>query len=307
MGYNDNGLTPADFGAILRGNNGGNGWGMNGIGDLIALIIVGGLFGNGGFGGGFGGNNILPWLLMGGFNGGGLGGAGLVAGNNVLSSDFAQIDRKLDGLANGICDATFSLNNTISNGFAAAQNTMTQGFAGLNTGMITQGYETRLGIQGIGSQMAQCCCDLKDGIAGVNYNIANQAAGINNTIGTGLCGLSREVERGFCDTQYRDAMNTNALLQSGHADTDRIISKLDMMENTRKDERIAQLTQENLLYQYRNDNQAQTTQLLRELGYHCPQPAYVVQPPQQVTFPTSCCGQFNINGGCGYNGGTWAA
>lgn len=304
MSYDNNGLTPADFGAIMRGNGGGN-WGMGGIGDLIALIIVGGLFGNG-FGGFGGGGNILPWLLLGGFNGGGLGG-GITAGTNVLSSDFAMVDRKLDGIANGICDATFSLNNTINNGFAAAQNTMTQGFAGLNTGIVTQGYESRLGVQNLGAQMAQCCCDIRDGIAGVNYNLASQAAGINNTIGTGLCGLSREVERGFCDTQYRDYQNTTSLMQSGHADTERILAKLDAMEGARKDEKIAQLTQENLLYQYRNDNQAQTATLLRELGYHCPQPAYVVQPPQQVTFPTSCCGQFNAAGGYGCGGGTWAA
>lgn len=300
MGYNDNGLTPADFGAIMRGN-GGTGWGMNGIGDLIALIIVGGLFGNGGFGGGFGGGNaLLPWLLLGGFNGGGLGGAGLIAGNNVLSSDFAQIDRRLDGIANGLCDGFYAQNTNMLNGFAGVQNTLAQGFAGLNTGITSQGYETRLGIQNLAAQMAQCCCDVREGIAGVNYNMATQAAGINNTIGTGLCGLSREVERGFCDTQYRDMANTNALMQSGHADTDLIISKLDAMENTRKDEKIAQLTQENLLYQYRNDNQAQTTTLLRELGYHCPQAAYVVQPPQPVNFPQNNCG---CNGG--WN--NWAA
>lgn len=303
MSYsNDGTLSPADFGAILRGGN-GSGWGMNGIGDLIALIIVGGLFGNGGFGGGFGGGNpLLPWLLLGGFGGGGLGSGGLIAGNNVLSSDFAQIDRKLDGIGNGICDATFSLNNTMTNGFAAAQNTMTQGFAGLNTGMITQGYETRLGIQNLAAQMAQCCCDVRDGISGVNYNLATQAAGINNAIGTGLCGLSREVERGFCDTQYRDMANTNTLLQSGHADADRIIAKLDAMEGARKDETIARQNQELFQWQLKASQEAQTAQLLRELGYQCPKAAYVVQPPQPVNFPQSGCGCNN-----GWANGTWAA
>lgn len=292
--YDNNGLSPADFGAIMRGGNGG--WGMDGIGDLIALIIVGGIFGGGGFGG-FGGNNaLLPWLLLGGFGG------GVTPGTNVLSSDFAMVDRKLDGIANGICDATFSLNNTITNGFAAGQNTMTQGFAGLNTGIVTQGYESRLGIQNLAAQMAQCCCDVRDAISGVNYNIASQAAGINNAIGTGLCGLSREVERGFCDTQYRDMVNTNSLLQSGHADADRILAKLDAMEGARKDETIARQNQELFQWQLKASQEAQTTQLLRELGYHCPQAAYVVQPPQPVTFPPRDCG---CNGGWG--NGTWAA
>ena len=46
--------------------------------------------------------------------------------------------------------------------------------------------------------------------------------------------------------------------------------------------------------------------ILRRTGNDCPIPAYVVQPPAQVTFPTNCCGQFNgggWNNGCGQCGG----
>lgn len=36
---------------------------------------------------------------------------------------------------------------------------------------------------------------------------------------------------------------------------------------------------------------AQTAELIRRLGVDCPQPAYVVQPPQPVTFPNyNSCG-----------------
>ena len=47
---------------------------------------------------------------------------------------------------------------------------------------------------------------------------------------------------------------------------------------------------------------AQTAELIRRLGADCPTPAYVVQPPQPVTFPTNCCGNVsyaNFGGGCG--------
>ena len=51
------------------------------------------------------------------------------------------------------------------------------------------------------------------------------------------------------------------------------------------------------------NQEAQTAELIRRLGADCPQPAYVVQPPQPVTFPTNCCGQFagfnNCNSNCG--------
>jgi hypothetical protein len=46
-------------------------------------------------------------------------------------------------------------------------------------------------------------------------------------------------------------------------------------------------------------------QIIRRTGNDCPIPAYVVQPPAQVTFPTNCCGQFNgggWNNGCGQCG-----
>ena len=45
---------------------------------------------------------------------------------------------------------------------------------------------------------------------------------------------------------------------------------------------------------------ANKAEILRRTGAECPTPAYVVQPPQPVNFPTNCCGQFNGWGnGCG--------
>ena len=43
----------------------------------------------------------------------------------------------------------------------------------------------------------------------------------------------------------------------------------------------------------------QTNYLISKLGPKCPEAAYVVQPPQQVTFPTNCCGTFTGFNGCG--------
>lgn len=233
---------------------------------------------NGGMGNGWW--IILLFILLLGFGGRGFGGndwqRSSVQDNYVLSSDFAMIDRKLDGITNGLCDGFY---------------TQAQLINGLNTNVMQTGYGINTAINGIGQQMAQCCCDIREGIAGVNYNMAMNANG-----------LSREVERGFCDTQYRDMQNTNSLLQSGHADADRIIAKLDAMENARKDETIARQNQELFQWQLRSSQSDQTAQLLRELGYQCPKPAYVVQPPQQVSFATNCCGGTAYAGtaaGCG--------
>ena len=140
-------LSPADV-AVLSGNTGNNcnnGWGNDYAWIIILFLIFG--YGRNGFGGGFGGNS------------------GGVADGYVLASDFAQIDRKLDTISNGICDSTFALNNTMTNGFAATQQTLCQGFSGINQAITTNGYETRLGVQGLASQLADCCCTLRQQLA----------------------------------------------------------------------------------------------------------------------------------------------
>lgn len=148
---------------VTPANNYGGGMGM--WGDNWIWIVVLFLFGWGRNGWGGNGNS----------NGG-------VMDGYVLTSDFASVERKLDSIANGICDSTFALNNTINTGFAGVQNTFTQGFAGVNTGMVTQGYESRLATQGLSAQLASCCCDIKDGIGGINYNIASQGCETRNQI-----------------------------------------------------------------------------------------------------------------------------
>ena len=45
---------------------------------------------------------------------------------------------------------------------------------------------------------------------------------------------------------------------------------------------------------------ANKAEILRKTGAECPTAAYIVQPPQPVTFPTNCCGTVNYaTGGCG--------
>lgn len=114
------------------------------------------------------GNGILIILFFLIF-GGGLGGWGR---NGALASDaltraelsqgFAdnQMLNKLDGISHGICDSTYSLNNTINNGFNALNQTLNnnniavlQGFNGVDKGLCQLSYQNQ-----------QCCCELKNAI-----------------------------------------------------------------------------------------------------------------------------------------------
>ena len=139
MNYGEGGLSASDV-ALLSGRNTGN----DGFGESSGWwIIVFLIFALGGWG--RNGNN--------GFGGGNSGGVGE---NYVLATDVATIERKLDTIANGICDSTFALNNTATNGFAATQQTLCQGFSGINQAISTNGYETRLGVNNLAAQLANC-------------------------------------------------------------------------------------------------------------------------------------------------------
>lgn len=217
------------------------------------------------YGGGMGmwGDNwiwiIVLFLFGWGRNGFGNGNGGGVMDGYVLTSDFASVERKLDSIANGICDSTFALNNSINTGFAGVQNTLTQGFAGVNTGMVTQGYESRLATQGISAQLASCCCDIREGISGVNYNLATQACDTRNTV--------QNATRDIIDANNQ---NSRAIL--------------DFLTQSK----LSDLQTENQNLKLAASQAAQNNYLISQLR-PCPIPAYTVQNPY-------CCNQFSCCG-----------
>ena len=251
-------LSPADV-AVLSGNTSRNNDGLfgdNGAWWIIVLLLFG--WGRNGFGGGFGGN-------------------GGVGENYILATDFATIERKLDGINNGICDSTFALNNTVTNGFFGVQNSLTQGFAGLNTALLQGNYNLSSQLAdcccGIKTQLADCCCRVERGIDGINYNLATNTCAITNAINTGV--------RDIVDNQ-------NANYRALH---DEIVAN-------RIEDKNAQIqAQQNEINALRlsASQERQNAYLLSELK-PCPSPAYFVPNP-------NCCYNpqvtFNACGGCG--------
>lgn len=257
------GLTASDV-ALLQGNNRNSGGFGNGDNAwwIVLFLIFG--WGNRGWGNrGWGGNAD---------NGGGT----YLGENYALITDNATLERKIDGVYAGQCDSTFAIVQNLNNGFSSAQNTMTQGFAGLNTALVTQGYESRIATHGVSDAVKDCCCQTQQNIKDTQYAIATTGAGIQNQLQQCCCDVQRQIERGFADTNYNLAINTNSIVQNAHTDADRIIARLDAMENSRKDEKIAE--QACMI-----NNQYLLSQINRN-----PVPAYVVPNPY-------CC---NNNCGC---------
>lgn len=245
--FNSNGPSLADIAAVTgnRNNDGfgeGNGWWI-----LIILFAIFGGWGNNSYG-----NNRC--------NDGS--GSRSVYEGYVLQNDFSQLERKADYIQNGICDSTYALNNTVQNGFA-----------NLNLALSNQGYETRNAINGIGSQLASCCCEIKTGMMENRYLDAQNFANLNNT----LCGIGRDIVE-----------NQNNNYRALH---DELVA--DRMEA--KNAQIAELQLKNQQLLFAASQQAQNNYLVSALR-PCPIPSYTVPNPY-------CCSSnvntYNCCNGCG--------
>lgn len=208
------------------------------LSDIAAA--TGGNRSNDGFGDGNGWWLILFLLICGwggyGF-GGGFGGYGGGGFNSPVGQGFAtrtDIDAALatQGIENGI------------------QNISTQLCNGFNT---------------LGSQMANCCCDLKQGQGEINYNMAAQTNILQNTVNNG----------------FRD------VIENQTAGVQRII-------DTITQDKIQSLQTELQSAQLQLSNVAQTNNIINALR-PTPIPAYITCSPYQAATGYNC----GCNVGCG--------
>lgn len=226
--------------------------------DGYADGVISGLTANRNDGGAFGYGGdwiwiILVFALIWGNNGNGFfGNGGGATDGYVLASDFANIERKIDAVNNGICDGFYAMNTGMLNGFAGLTNTIT-----------TSGYETRNAITTLGTALQQCCCETREAIMGVKYDMATQACAIQNGIATAA--------RDIIDSQ-RDG-------------TAQILSFL-------TNEKISSLQAKNASLEAQLSQNAQTATLINTLRPTAV-PAYITCSPYQSVYgynPTSGCG-----------------
>ena len=150
-------------------DNRNNGWG-NDWSWIIALALIGGLFGGGfGFGGGYGG-----------FGGYGAGGfipfeLGKVATQADIASGFnnSAVLSSLNDLKLGQSSGFAGVQQTLCQGFNGVNTTIMQGFHGVDNAICNLGYQQAQGFNSIGHQISDCCCATQRAIDGV---IASQTA-----------------------------------------------------------------------------------------------------------------------------------
>ena len=241
----ENGMSPADLAAVTGRNNNGDGmFGGNGAWWIIILFLF--VFcgwGNGGFGGNRGGQ-------------------GTAMDGYVLTSDFANIERKIDSVNNGLCNG-FYQQAQLTNG---VQMQMANGFGQAELSRSNQQAALMQMLYGMSSQMAECCCKTQTAIQGVNYNMANQACEIRNTMQNG----------------------TRDIIENQNGNARAVLDALTAQRIEAKDEKIAAQNQQIFGLQLAASQAAQNQYLVQTLRPG-PIPAYMVPNPY-------CCGQQLCNG-----------
>lgn len=205
-----------------------------------------------GFGGGEWGGLIGLLIVASLFGGNGWGFGGNRGNACATQADLAA------GFNNS---AVLSSLNDIKLGQAQAINYNNQGFSGLNTAILqgfhgvdnavcTLGYNMQSGFNSLGHQISDCCCT---------------------------------TQRAIDSVKYENAKNTCDIIRAGQDNTRAILDYL-------SGEKISSLQAENAGLKAQISNDRQSAYIIDALAPKCPTAAYVVQPPQQVTFPTNCCG-----------------
>lgn len=259
--------TAALMGMMSNGNGGffGNNGGFQ---DIIALIVIAAIFGNGnGFG--FGGNNngrgdTERQMLM-----------DAIQRNGV---DIAQLASAVgcskDQILAGI--------NTVSTAICNQSAQMGQGFNQVLTAMLQ-------GNNALTAQLAECCCGIKGLVTEQGYQ--NQLAILNqtNAFQSGINNLAVGQERGFSAMGYALADQGCQNRQNADANTRAVLAKLDAMEDSRKDRELAEKDRIIATLTARSERQAELAPIYKQLSdIACKQPEVINVPYTPVTAVPNC-------------------
>lgn len=260
------GLSASDV-AVLSGSNNraDEGYGFGGGWAWWIIILL--IFGWGGNGWGFGGNR-------------GAGNTDFLDSALQRGFDNQAVISKLDGISNGICSLGYDqlaqmngINQNISNGFHGVDNAICnlgyqtqQGFNSTNIALMQ-------GQNALQAQLADCCCQNREAIAQVRYDMATDTCALQNTMNNNTRDLLENQNtntRAILDFLTQDKIAT---LQAENTDLKRAASQ---------DRQSALLT---------TAMSAQTQQLINAIN-PAPIPAF------QVPAPYAYAGCNGYNSGC---------
>ncbi len=221
---------------------------------------------------------FVLFFAFGGWGNNGWGGNGSNASyftDSALQRGFDNqaVISKLDGITNGLCD-----------GFYAVNNGMLTGFNGINTNILQTGYGIQQAINAdtianmqntnaLQTQLANCCCETREAIQGINYNMAQNTCALQNTMNS----------------------NTRDIIDSQNAGTRAILDYLCQ-------EKISSLQAENSDLRRAASQERQSALLTTAMSAQTNQIIDAIRPTPVPAFPAANLYGYAYNGcnsGCG--------
>lgn len=231
--------------ALSNGNNGGLFGGNSGWGGGILGFFLGLLFGNNGlFGNGFGGGNN---------------GAGFLSNqiNNDNGRDLLMQAITSQGERNH--DAVMQLATALGQDFNLVNSSIQAISTALNQVANAQGMNAlqvinaiQSGNASLASQLSQCCCQNQLALCQQTNTLQTAINSGFNGVTMGIGGLSRQIEAKSAADQLAVCQQTYQLTDGANRNTQAILSKMDAIEDARKDREIDALQTENTTLKSQN-------------------------------------------------------
>lgn len=281
------GIDPAYLAGIMNNNGNGGFFGNNAWEGIIALIVVAAIFGNGNglFGNGNNNaNNAEREMLM--------------SAIQRNGTDLSQLAQTIGCSNSRIQDAIGQISTQICN------------FAGQNGLSFQQVINSiQAGNANIASQLCNCCCDIKQGIAESNYLTER-----------GFCNTNQVLAKGFSDIGYATQQQTCSIEKAIANSTAEILAGQRAAEMREMQDKLDSLREKNAQQAVILNNAQQTNQFaamlapitedLASIKCKLPktevvnvQPDYIpVNRGVNISYAPYYCGGYNAFGGYGWNG-----
>ena len=259
--FNSTNNTPFTMPVMPATGGCGNDAGFGDGGWLWIIVVFALLFGwgNNSFGG------------FGGGNGGGYVATAATQADIQRGFDTQSIIGKLDGISNGMCDGFYAQNTSLMNGFHGVDNAICNLGYQMQQGLNTTNVALMQGQNALQAQLADCCCQNREAIAQVRYDMAQDACALQNTMNT----------------------NTRDIIDNQNAGTRAILDYLCAKENADLRDKVQKLelaASQSAQNAYITANQeAQTAELIRRIN-PMPVPAYNVPAPYPYSGYGNGCG-----------------
>ena len=275
---------------LMSGNNNGGFFGNNGgFQDIIALIVIAAIFGNGNFGfGGWGnnGNNNSTEREM------------IMSAIQRNGVDLSQLASSLNCSVGRLDDAIGQVSTQICN---------LTGQLGMSSQQIINSVQ--FGNSQLANQIANCCCDLKSALASCCCDIQRDIATSTAATTRGFADVGYALRDQTCNIEKAIAASTSQILEGQRAAEMRELQdKLDAAREKNSQQAVIlnnaqQTAQFSAMLAPLAEDLASIKCKLPKTEVVNVQPEYVpINRGVNISYAPYYCGGYNAFGGCGWNG-----